>query len=652
MNEVKLVSLQLRNFKGIKALKIEFGESVTNIYGTNEAGKTTTLDAYNWLLFDKDSTGASNFSIKTLDSENNPIHKLEHEVSAIVDYNGIENSIKKVYTEKWTKPRGQEDEVFSGHTTQYYWNDSPLSKSDYQSKINNIIPEETFKVLTNPTYFNTIHWEERRKILMSIAGEVSNEKVLDMTSTDPKMKIVSDILRNKQDLQESKKAFAAKRKRLNDELKLIPSRIDEVERAKIEDYDYSSLEAEKSNIESEVSEIEKSIESWADKNKAANQKVLDAQNEKSKLKTRLNELNDKVKDYERGQTSELKDEIYKIDQDKSSLSRDIETKENSIRVNFNKIDSRKNENKELKIEYAAIKSSEFNISEGDTKCSCCGQELPDSKDKIAKLKSEFERKHQQRIEQINDIGVKNAEEIKALESKNEELSAEIKELNSKITERNNERKALEDRLNNVEQIKIPKELSKEVKEVSEKIENFKMPEEKLVGNSDLKIKKQELLNSLDEVKGKLSKKDHNKKADSRISELNDQRKNISQEVATLESSEIQIEKFIKAKMDIVESRVNKLFTTCSFKMFEEQVNGGQKAVCECLVNGVPFHDVNNAGKINAGIDIINALQSYFEIKAPIWVDNRESVVNLFENDSQIVNLIVSEEHKELFVSNK
>jgi hypothetical protein len=177
-----------------------------------------------------------------------------------------------------------------------------------------------------------------------------------------------------------------------------------------------------------------------------------------------------------------------------------------------------------------------------------------------------------------------------------------------------------------------------------------MPEVKSVENSELKSKKSNIQNELEGLNAKLSSKDLNEKADKRIEELSEHQKSISQDVADLENKEIQIEKFIKAKMDIVEDRVNKLFATCSFKMFEDQVNGGQKPTCECLVDGVPFHDVNKAGKINAGVDIISALQSYFDIQAPIWIDNRESVVNLFDHESQVINLIVDREHKELYIS--
>lgn len=649
MKSIVLKSLKLRNFKGIKNLEINFNEGVTNIYGQNKAGKTSTLDAYSWLLFDKDSTGSSNFSIKTLDENNQPIHKLEHEVEATILNNGVETFLRKVYTEKWTKPRGQENEVFSGHTTTYYWNDSPLSKSDYQSRVNEIIPEETFKVLTNPTYFNTIHWEERRKILLNLAGEVSDETVLDITSTDSKMSVVSEILRSGQNLQEVKKAKAAKRKRLNDELKLIPSRIDEVERSKIEDVDYSNVENEIKSINDSISEIDSQIDDNSKLNEAANKKLIEAQNEKAQLERELSSLNNQVEDLKSSEVRKANSKVNELKDSASEIERKIKSIDSRIQSSNLEIKQLENENAKLKEDYKGL-TKEPQISENDKVCSCCGQNLPDLEQKIDQIKKDHLQRYNDSVASINKKGVANKSKIGEIENEIEALIKSGDDLQKQLEEVNKSIKEAEESKGKVSGVEIPKELTENIDAIKSKIEGFKMPEVDKVDSSTLKAKRSELNERLLELRTKLSKKDVNINADNRIQELTDQRKKLAQEIADLENVEMQIEKFIKAKMDIVESRVNDLFATCSFKMFEEQVNGGQKATCECLVNGVPFHDVNTAGKINAGVDIINALQSYFEVKAPIWIDNRESVLDLFENDSQVVNLIVSREHKDLYIS--
>ncbi|WP_231701779.1 hypothetical protein [Crassaminicella thermophila] len=91
----------------------------------------------------------------------------------------------------------------------------------------------------------------------------------------------------------------------------------------------------------------------------------------------------------------------------------------------------------------------------------------------------------------------------------------------------------------------------------------------------------------------------------------------------------------------MESSINAKFKYVSFKLFDTQVNGGLVETCEALIDGVPFSNANTAAQINAGLDIINALSEYYDVQAPIFIDNRESVNQLIDCNSQIVNLIVS-----------
>lgn len=50
---IVLKSLDLKNFKSIKELHMDFSSTVTNIYGENATGKTSIFDAFTWLLLIK-----------------------------------------------------------------------------------------------------------------------------------------------------------------------------------------------------------------------------------------------------------------------------------------------------------------------------------------------------------------------------------------------------------------------------------------------------------------------------------------------------------------------------------------------------------------------------------------------------------------------
>lgn len=130
MKDIRLKRFEIRNFKGIRELKIDFNNLDTNIYGRNASGKTTIADAFSWLFFNKDSSGAADFNIKTLDANNEALHNLEHSVEAVLSFNGNEVVFKKIFKEKYTKQRGSSQATFTGHTTDYFVDDVPKKRKN------------------------------------------------------------------------------------------------------------------------------------------------------------------------------------------------------------------------------------------------------------------------------------------------------------------------------------------------------------------------------------------------------------------------------------------------------------------------------------------------------------------------------------------
>ena len=93
--------------------------------------------------------------------------------------------------------------------------------------------------------------------------------------------------------------------------------------------------------------------------------------------------------------------------------------------------------------------------------------------------------------------------------------------------------------------------------------------------------------------------------------------------------------------------MNDLFRIVSFRLFREQANGGLEERCDPVVGGVPYMGLNNGMKINAGIDIINALSRHYGVTVPLFIDNAEAVTRLEDCGGQVIRLVVSEEDKEL-----
>lgn len=59
-------------------------------------------------------------------------------------------------------------------------------------------------------------------------------------------------------------------------------------------------------------------------------------------------------------------------------------------------------------------------------------------------------------------------------------------------------------------------------------------------------------------------------------------------------------------------------------------------------SGTEFKYFSLSEKINAGVQIISVLSKKLEIQFPLWIDNRESVTNLYPIDTQVINLKVKE----------
>jgi DNA repair protein SbcC/Rad50 len=139
------------------------------------------------------------------------------------------------------------------------------------------------------------------------------------------------------------------------------------------------------------------------------------------------------------------------------------------------------------------------------------------------------------------------------------------------------------------------------------------------------------LNLRETIKGKIQ----------RIEELDKQRSEIAQAMSDMERDDETLNQFARAIDEELDRRINGRFRFVKFRLSKPNIGDGEEVVCDTLVDGVPYGSVNNEAKINAGIDIINALQEYHDVKAPIWIDNRESVNEIEPTTAQLINLRVS-----------
>ncbi|GAA0181010.1 AAA family ATPase [Clostridium sediminicola] len=634
-----LKELHLKNFKGIKKLTIYFG-GTTDVYGDNASGKTTVFDAFIWVLFGKDSRNRKDFSIKTYDSKGQVIPGIDHEVEAVLIVNGEKIRIKKVYKEKWTKKRGESNKTLTGHITNYFINDIPLQKKDYVDRINNIVDENIFKLITNPLYFNTIlDWKERREILMTVVGDISQTQVI---NSNNKLEKLCELLQNKS-LEDLRKTLYIRKKKLNEEIMSIPYRLDEINNSleNLTLINFVEIENKTCILNKEIKDMDIKLahltKDYAEIDK--NMEILFSK------KDRMREIKSEHMQKSQNRKNEIQQKIFDLEQQFSKSKFDINIKNQNLINMKETLITLREKVKSLREEWFNLREKTLEFGENDFVCPTCARELPkkDADEKKAEMIEKFEETKNARLVQISNEGKKHSKEINTLKLRIEKEKDGINKIekNKLFFEEKIEETKREDKNFTFDEF-IETDEYKKLKEEINRLEQVKeVPDEAVINK--FKIDRTEKIKELDKLKDILRSKEQYEKAQIRIEELKGREKELGNMIADLESQEFMCEEFIRTKVDLLEERINSEFSKVKFKLFNTLVNGSIEECCDTLINGVPYEDANTAAKFNAGMDIINTLTEHFKVNAPIFIDNRESINELIESKSQIVNLRVSED---------
>lgn len=630
MKKISIERLSFRNFKGIEKLTIDFNSQSKNIHGANGTGKTSVFDGFSWLLFGKNSENSADFNLKPLDKNSNPIHKLETEIEGVLIIDGQTVTLKRIYKEKWTKKRGSENEELTGHETTFFYNEIPVSLSEYKNKVALIIDEELSKILVNTLFFNvSLPWKKRREILSQMVGEIKTESLTSQIKNNAEL---IELLNAEKNLEDEKKILSAKKKRLKDEIETLPARIDEVQRNTPAQQDFEQIQAEIDIKENELKSIFDQIIDSSKGNESEIKLIEEKQNELASLKK---QLFDEKQTFETNRRAGIEAYQSKLNEIKSN---NLESTQTNKTIDL-RISNLENDNKvlneniiNLRAKYTRINESVFVLDVNSICCPTCKRDFDNADEKKQDLEKNF---RENKMEQLAEI-IKQADEI------NE--SIELNKVNIKQLELS--------KLPIIENTELIQEYENKLSEIQKetfvncdlesKIEMFKIPTIAKCDVSILEQKQTEIKSEIETLKTKLSDKFQIEKSENRIKELQEQQKTIASEIASIERIEFQIEQFNNLKNKAIENRVNEKFALVKFKMFNDQMNGGIEETCICTIDGVPFADLNTAKKINAGIDIINALQYHFDCQMPIFIDGRESVTEIIKTDSQVVSLVVDE----------
>lgn len=699
---MRLIRLTLSNFQGITDLTVDADGGDVDIFGFNGTGKTTVANALSWLLTGKPSTDEKSYNPKTKNKEGDDIHGLNHiaEAEFMLDDGSI-LTLKKDYHEESVgkKTRSSQNNVQKtsagpeSNMTDYYIDGKKVLQRNYDQILAALFTPEQAQMLTLPHFFSEgIEWQDRRRILTDIAGDISDEDVM---KAYPELLILKKKLNDP--LTGVRKSVEKYRIELLEEVKsntkilqTIQPRIDEAEKAK-PNLEGKDLKASKEAVarlkkEKDALVIRKdslTVDDALIKNREALAKLEAEFAERKSAYMRLNDDENtdirKVieKDNERlnalsSHMSGLNSEILNLQRNRKDIEQRIEDKRKDI------------ENTKTAREKAAEKLKELNSKsyeplhedENSKICPHCGQMLPEHMLKAmhesfmkaeAARKEEFEKKLEREKAEVIAKGEscsktvietleKDLEDMRnKLDSLNKGIDSKTKELNATRKEYADAEKTLADDRGKLKTA-IPYEETSEGRSLLEKKGIYAKAVHE--GEDSMTAATEALDSEIKALDKAVSEEEAviysfltAEQQEKRILELHNEEKRIRDLLLEMDETLKLLDHFAVLKAELFSENINRFFHSVKFMMYKVLINTTIKEMCEPMVkNGdgwIPWSSASSAEKINGGLEIINVLSNHYGIHLPIVIDNAESVCRLTATDSQQIRLHVSEKDLKL-----
>lgn len=645
---MKLLRLTLDNFKGTKHFSLDLPEGCSAaVYGENGTGKTTLADAWCWLLFGVDSKGQSDSKNGGFQVSTKGTSGLDYSVSAVIEVDGHTHTLRRVYREEFSRKNGESEKGQAKNHTDYYLDDTPLkTKKQYDAFIDTLFPSrEIGRALTIPSYFpRDLEPGSRRELLLKLfSPEITEDSVMDRHPELARLRTYKGY----KTVEQYRDWAKAQRTAVNKELDSIPGRIDEANLAKREevptpedDAVFQRLQAEKAKLAMKISAIR------------SGSAQMDAIRRKSETEALLSERRAAYM----GKSLHANDAL---NADAQALRKEISDKERAVFLLKRKKEERIlfMEGIRKEIDHLGEKWQEWQgkrFDESSTVCPTCGQSLPP--EQIQEAREKFNLTRSETIRQIEEQGTQLRERLKR-------DSAAVKEEQKTITAAEQELAVLQEKLDKLAAAIVtppPFEETEDFRKLTKEIEGLRQEEAILKVSAEKQLaplleKEEAIQQRLDELARKRLNVEMNRQQEQRIRDLLAKQKELNLQLTTLDDGLTLADQFIRLRAMDLEEDINSHFEVVRWKLFDMQVNGGVKTCCEAMAdndNGIFVEygsNLNDGRRIQAGVDIINAITKATGVTAPIWIDGAGELTKKLNTQSQCVRLYASEADKVLRV---
>ncbi|MBQ9571764.1 MAG: AAA family ATPase [Acidaminococcaceae bacterium] len=650
---MRLLSLELKNFKGHKSLDVHFGD-ITKIIGANGTGKTSIFDAFCFVLTGKDSLGRvcgtgqkGEATIRPRKADGDLVHEVEVSVTAkLVDEDGEVHTLQRIFCEEYGTSKSSGQKFFKGNTTKYFINEVPLAAGKYDAWIKEHLDPERFNLTSNPAFFPMMHWQDQRKWLLQISGDVDD---MDVIATDPELRPLENLIARH--TVEDVKAMAA------NQLKLANKTIKE-DMVRIDQTAVLAGNAVEADLEAQITRQDEMVKAQDETVAQAEAELANARNgdRAAQVQNKLDAQKNIIENWEMRRHNKIieikndfKAKAAALQATMNGAEESVKSKRQQLASLSGQIKEAEDRREELYQKYDAEDAKQFSDAAVPL-CQFCHQALPT--DKVEKLRAQFNTDKARSLESIVADGKKLTARIEDLKGQQSLLSSGISadeqsavEIRKQLDGIHEAEKAELEKLPQLEDVAEFRNERAKRDMLARELANLQKGEQPnlapLQANVDearkirdsLLVKRSELQTSLKTLQAIADLKN----------DLQKQRENADTASATLRMASL----FIQTKCRMLTDKVNQLFPGLEWRLFMRNIgNDDIVETCELTMHGTPYRDLSAGEKIKAGLIIVDTLQEKLEVQNPVFVDGAESITFTPEVKSQLV-LLKAEENTEL-----
>ena len=652
MKRITIEELHLRNFRGARDVKVSFTAGTNIVCGDNGTGKSTLMDAFLWLLFGKDAEERKDCEIKRIEA-GETLRRTDATVECRLDVDGQQNTLRRSLREVWSKPRGATEPVFKGNETEYTINDVPKKMSEFDAWVaEHLAPADVFRLLTDAGCFPRLKWEKQREKLFELAGGVDEEAV--KASVDGLADLLARL--SGKSLEDYKRELSARKRKLRKALEEIPARSDQT-RLMIPTTDARDVwERKLADVDARLAALNREAADFAARERARGAEARRRVEEVEALKTRMAR-----------RTAELKRAAIEEAEKKNEGRRQVEARLRDLKAAdaeaTRRLKDAKGEVDELALRInqkeeacerlrAAWYAESARPYTGDSVCPHCLQPLPEEMQRDNRRR--FEESKNERLSQIQTDGHRTKAEITRLEEEMKTAEARLDRAAADAFDAEASAEILREELaempDRVEPAAVDPMADEAYRAMAEELERLEAdaPQTSQAsepnGGEAITARLATLNRERDTIRRGLSDCDTADSLRAEIRRLDEEARTLAQQLSDVDRDEDTMRRYTRARIEAMEQRVNSLFRTVRFRLFEYTNEGGEVDTCVPLVgdDGVPYPVANTAAQVWAGLEIIRVLQQHAGVSAPVFVDGAERVTHFPRMNHQAILLKVAQ----------